>query len=281
MRKHALLAAAALFATTLPAFADGMDKQSPVMENYYGPTYSHTVFTGGEIARNSWESYLGATWAMNRDISREGILFRVMGARAQYDYQENCSLGGCVPTPTSFEGKMWQGDAMIGYQWVRERLNMALFIGADYISHDISPAHPTNPVSGNEWGLKVGIDLETHRRTGLPYYFALEGTYSTAFETYWLLGRVGANRNGTIFGVEGWLLGDETGNGQRIGGFLSFDRQLRPDLRAEFTFSGGYQFITDEEGRICTSFFGSEGAYATMNVSFAFGGEPRHDPLKP
>jgi len=285
MRKHALFAAAALIATTLPALADGMDKRSPVMESYYGPTYSHKVFTGGEIAQNSWETYLGATWALNHDLSREGILFRVMGAHGQYDYQENCPITGCVygpalTTPASFEGTMWQGDVMIGYQWIRERFALALFAGVDYITHDISPEHPDNPVSGNEWGFKAGVDIESHRRTGLPHYFALEGTYSTAFDTYWLLGRVGANRSGNIFGVEGWLLGDETGNGQRLGAFVSFDRQLRPDLRAEFTFSGGYQFISGEEDRVCTSFFGSEGAYATMNVSFAFGGEHRHTPMK-
>jgi len=283
MRRHAFFAAAALIASTLPAFADGMDKRNPAMENYYGPTYSHRIFTGGEIAQNSWETYLGATWALNRDLSREGILFRVMGAHGQYDYQENCPAPGVCAygvDPTHFEGKMWQGDVMIGYQWIRERFDMALFVGADYISHDITPFHLVNPVRGNEWGLKVGIDLESHRRTGLPHYFALEGTYSTAFDTYWLLGRAGLNRGGNIFGIEGWLLGDDTGNAQRLGAFVSFDRQLRSDLRAEFTFSGGYQFV-DENGQICTSFFGAEGAYATMNISFAFGGEARHQPLKP
>jgi hypothetical protein len=287
MRTHILFAAAALLAAPIAASADGMDRKGGAMDNYYGPTYSHKIFTGGEVARDSWEGYAGATWALNRDLSREGILFRVMGSYGGYDYQENCptpvtcSYGPVATTPGEFSGRMLQGDVMVGYQWVRDRFDMAVFAGVDFVSHKISPAHLENPVRGQEAGFKVGLDLESHRRTGSPHYFALEGTYSTAFDTYWLLGRVGLNRGGTIFGLEGWLLGDATGDGQRLGAFVSFDRQLRPDLLAELTFSAGYQFISEEEERICTSFFGSEGMYATLNVSFAFGGaSPRHTPMK-
>jgi Cellulose biosynthesis protein BcsS len=162
---------------------------------------------------------------------------------------------------------------------VRERFDLALYAGVDSITHNISPNDPNNPVQGQETGFKVALDLESHRHTGDPHYFLLEGAYSTAFDTYFLLGRVGHNRNGTILGVEGWLLGDETGNAQRLGAFVSFERQVRADLLAEFTISGGYQWV-DENGRDCGSFFGSEGAYATLNVTFAFGREQRHVPMK-
>jgi len=287
MRRHILIAAVALFAASHTAWADGMDRKGGVMDSYYGPVYSHKIFMGGETARDSWETYLGATWALNRNLAREGVLFRVMGSYGQYEYTEVCpppqvcSYGRDPVNPDRFKGRMWQGDVMVGYQWVRDRFDVALFAGIDHINHDISPDHPVNPVSGSETGFKVGLDLETHRRTGLPHYFALEGTYSTAFDTYWLLGRAGVNRGGNIFGVEGWLLGDATGDAQRLGAFVSFDRQLRTDLLAEISLSVGYQFVNGEEDRICTSFFGSEGAYATLNISFAFGDrEPRHVPMK-
>jgi hypothetical protein len=74
-------------------------------------------------------------------------------------------------------------------------------------------------------------------------------------------------------------LGDESGDAQRLGAFLSFDRQLRADLLAEFTVSAGYQFTDEEFNTICGSFFGAEGGYATLNVAFFFGGE-RHRPMK-
>ncbi len=268
MRRHALFAAAALIATSLPAFADG-PARSPVMENFYGPTYSHSIFTGGEIARDSWEGYLGTVWALNRDLSKDGVLFRTMGSYGRYEYDFGLPV----------EGKAWQGDFMVGYQWVRQQFDLALYAGVDRINHNLTPTDPDNPAQGSETGFKVGIDLESHRHTGLPYYYALEGTYSTAFDTYFLTGRLGANRDGTIFGVEGWLLGDESGDAQRLGAFLTFDRQLRPDLLAEFTFSAGYQFTDEELNTICGSFFGAEGGYATLNVAFFFVGE-RHRPMK-
>ena len=109
---------------------------------------------------------------------------------------------------------------MVGYQWVRQQFDLALYAGIDRINHNLSPFDPDNPARGSEIGFKVGIDLESHRHIGLPYYYALEGTYSTAFDTYFLLGRLGMNRGGTIFGVEGWLLGDESGDAQRLGAFL-------------------------------------------------------------
>jgi hypothetical protein len=270
MRRHALFALAALAASSMPAFADGMDKRSPVMQNFYGPTYSHTIFTGGEVARNSWEGYLGTIVALNRDLSKDGVLLRAMGSYGQYDYNFGLAV----------DGTSRQADLMIGYQWVRQHFNLALYAGIDFIDHDLSPFDGNNPAQGRETGFKVGIDLESHRYSGLPYYYALEGTYSTAFDTYFLMGRLGANRGGTIFGVEGWLLGDESGDAQRLGGFVGFGRELRSDLFAEMTFSAGYQFTDDEFAALCGSFFGGDGAYAMMNVSFFFGGE-RHRPLKP
>ena len=269
MRRQALVALAALVVSSMPAFADGMDKRSPVMENFYGPTYSHSIFTGGEVARNSWEGYLGTIVAVNRDLSKDGVLLRAMGSYGRYDYDFGLAV----------DGTSRQGDVMVGYLWVRQQFHMALYAGVDFIDHNLTPFDPNNPAQGRETGFKVGIDLESHRYSGLPYYYALEGTYSTAFDTYFLLGRVGANRNGTIFGVEGWLLGDESGHAQRVGGFLGFGRELRSDLFAEMTFSAGYQFTDEDFAALCGSFFGGEGGYAMMNVSFFFGGE-RHRPMK-
>jgi Cellulose biosynthesis protein BcsS len=277
MRRHFLFAAAALVAAPFAASADGVNKVAPVAGTDI--VYSHTVFTGGEVARDSWEGYLGTVWALNRDLSRDGVLFRVLGSYGGYTYDQFCPPGGCVTTPLNFDGRQWQGDFMIGYQWIRSQYDVAVYAGVDFMNHNISPNDPQNPVQGSETGFKVALDIETHRHMNLPHYFGLEGSYSTAFDTYYLLGRAGLARGTTIFGAEGWLLGDETGNAQRLGAFVSFERQVRTDLLAEFTISGGYQWV-DENGRDCGSFFGSEGAYATLNVTFAFGREQRHVPMK-
>lgn len=271
MHRRLLIAATALIASTVAASADGGG-----LKGDYTPTYSHIFFSGGEVAKNSWEGYYGTIWALNRDLSKEGVLFRSQGSYGRYDYRENCPAGGCGPTPLlEHDGKSWQGDVMVGYQWVRDRLEIALYAGVDFQNHKISPLDQFNPVSGNETGFKVAGDIETKtRELNLQHYFLLEGAYSTAFDTYYAIGRLGINRGGTIFGIEGWLLGDETGKAQRVGGFVNFERTLRPDLLAELTLSAGYQFV-DDDGKLCGSFFGSEGGYAAMNLSFKFGDRGR------
>jgi hypothetical protein len=262
-----ILAAAAVIALPVAALADGGGLKGDV-----GVTYSHVIFGGGETAKNSWETYAGVIWALNRDLTKEGVMFRALGSYGRYDYTDNCPGGTCGPTPLlSHDGKQWQGDVMVGYQWVRDRVDIGVYVGVDFMNHRISPVDPFNPVSGNETGFKIAGDIETRSRDmNLPYYFYLDGAYSTAFDTYYVLGRAGLNRGGVIFGVEGWLLGDETGDAQRLGGFVNLERQLRPDLLMELTFSAGYQFV-DDDGKLCGSFFGSEGGYAALNVAFKFG----------
>jgi len=269
MRAYTSMLAAALICLPVAASADGMAKSACCTDD---TVYSRIIFSGGEVARDSWEGYTGTIFALNRDLSKDGFLVRMMGSYGEYSYDS-------ATPPGSFDGRDWQGDVMLGYQWVRDRVDIGLYAGVDYINHKIKPFDPTNPVSGNETGFKFAGDIETKTwELNLPYYFGLEGSYSTAFDTYYLLGRVGLNRNNVIFGVEGWLLGDETGDAQRLGGFVMWERNLRPDLLAEVTVAGGYQFV-DNAGDLCGSFFGSEGAYATLNVAFKFG-EHRARPLK-
>jgi hypothetical protein len=267
MRAFKSMLAAALISVPVAAMADGGTKDACCGSDV---VYSHIIFDGGEVSKKSWESYTGTIIALNRDLSKDGFLVRLMGTYGKYDYD----LG-----PTNFDGRMWQGDAMLGYQWVRDRVDIGVYVGVDYINNKISPNDPTNPVSGSEVGFKTAVDIETKTfEMNLPYYFALEGSYSTAFDTYYALARAGLNRNNVVFGVEGWALGDKTGDAQRLGGFVMFERNLRRDLLTEVTLSGGYQFV-DNDPTLCGSFFGSEGAYANINVAFKFG-ESQHKPLK-
>jgi hypothetical protein len=267
MRAYKTMLAAALLSLPVAALADGGMKSACCGDE---TVYSHIIFSGGEISKDSWEGYTGTIIALNRDLSKDGVLVRMMGSYGRYDYD----LGG-----TNYDGRMWQGDVMIGYQWIRDRVDIGFYVGVDHINHKISPVDATNPVSGSETGFKVAGDIETRTiELNLPHYFALEGSYSTAFDTYYALGRIGLHRSNVIFGLEGWLLGDETGDAQRVGGFVMWERKVRPDLLAEVTLSGGYQFV-DNDGTLCGSFFGSEGGYANMNLAFKFG-DHRARPLK-
>jgi hypothetical protein len=269
MRGYKSMLAAALISLPVAASADGMTKSAVSTDT----VYSFLTYSGLDFSKDSWDSYSGAIFALNRDLSKDGVLIRLQGSYGEYEYNS---------TPvTTHDADNWQGDVMIGYQWIRDRVEFALFAGVDTISHKISPADPANPVSGHETGFKTAGWLASRTTTlGLPYYFLLDGSYSTAFETYYALGRLGLHRSGTIFGVEGWLLGDEDWNAQRLGGFVQWERSLRSDLLMDLTLSAGYQFSDEDDLCSCGRGTSSEGAYATVNFTFYFGDRRASRPLK-
>jgi hypothetical protein len=232
--------------------------------------YSFLVASGGDISKSAGEGYLGLYFALNRDLDRDGFIVRLLGTRGLYDYTDN-DIG--------FDGKYWQGDAMLGYQWVRGGIDFAVYLGVDYQDYKISPNDPASKLIGDEVGFKVAVDLESNGRTNSPYYYNLTGSYSTAFDTYYALGRVGYTFGRFTIGPEAWVLGDLTGDAQRIGGFLKFDVSLGGATSGSIALSGGYQFVDDHNGSGPNSKFGEEGAYGTLQFQMAFGREERI-PLK-
>jgi hypothetical protein len=256
--------AAALILLPVAAMADGSFKDSVGSER---TVYSHMTFGAVDISKDAWQTHSGIIVAFNRDLAKEGFLFRTYGSYGRYEYD------------VGFEGREWQGDVMLGYQWVRDRVDISLSAGVDFINHKVRPFDPLNPVTGHETGFKVAGDIETRTfALNLPYYFLLDGDYSTAFDSYYALGRLGLHRNNFVFGVEGWAFGDESGDAQRLGGFAMWERSVRSDLLMDLTLSGGWQFSDDDGG--FTAPYASEGAYARLDVTFFFGDRRQSKPLK-
>jgi hypothetical protein len=267
MRAYKSMLAAALIALPVAAKADGMMKGAVTEDRV---VYSHMTFGAIDVSKDAWQSHSGIIVAFNRDLSKEGFLFRSYGSYGQYEYG---------PAPTT-DGTEWQGDVMLGYQWVRNNVDISLNAGVDVINHKLKPFDTTNPVNGREWGFKVAGDIETRTfALNLPYYFLLDADYSTAFDSYYVLSRLGAHRNNFVFGVEGWLFGDESGDAQRLGAFAMWERNVRPDLLMDVTLSGGYQF-SDDSGGSSVGKFAQEGAYARFDLTFFFGDRRRSQPLK-
>lgn len=240
---------------------------------YGGPDYSNTVYSiaivsGFDVTEGSREGYLGAIGAFNGDLDRSGFLYRILGTIGSYEYD---SFG------TDFDGDFWQGDIMLGYQIVSNGVTVAAYVGVDHQDHDISPVDPGNPLSGSETGFKVALDIETDRSRGAMLYGALESEYSTAFDNYAVLGRIGANWGGITIGPEGMLLGDVSGDAQRLGGFILFDLPLGTDTAGTLSLSAGYQFVDNADDPAGRN-YGEEGVYGTVKFSLAFG--KGHTPLK-
>ena len=116
------------------------------------PVYRGVIVSGADMTRNADEAYTGAYYAFNGDLSREGFILRLFGTRGFYDYRT-----------IDNDGNYWQGDLMVGYQWVRGRVDVGVYVGVDYQNYDIAVPDPFNKLNGSETGFKVAFDLEFER----------------------------------------------------------------------------------------------------------------------
>jgi Cellulose biosynthesis protein BcsS len=210
-------------------------------------------FGGFDIVNGSQYSYDGAIFAFNRDMSKDGFAMRVYGSRVDFDLDPG-------------DGRGWQGDVMLGYLFNRGLWSGGVFVGVDYQNFKLSPDDPTAKVNGTEWGFKVAADVETSRDA--PHYFAVAGSYSTAFDTYWARARAGLNRSRYTFGVETAAFGSEDFDAKRLGGFFIFDLNLlRTTSPIEVTLSSGYQWSHDS-GSVGSG--GGSGTYGAISFSSSF-----------
>jgi hypothetical protein len=246
---------------------------SPYVDANGDVVYSLVTVSGGEITNGAWESYSGAYFSFNRDFNRDGFFGRIYGSYGSYEDSTAFTFEG-DPGRLHVDGDYWTGDLMLGYMWVRGGMDISLMLGAEYQERKSTvmgfvaglPVGFGFRDKDHEWGLKVGASIETNGNDNRPIYFALEGTYSTAFESYYALGRLGYDFGRFTFGPEVWALGDDSGDAQRVGGFLKVEIPFGTTY-STIIGSGGYQFAN--EG--IAGEFGAEGAYATVELRTAFG----------
>jgi hypothetical protein len=199
----------------------------------------------------------GVVVSINGDMSKDGWVIRSYSSRVDYDLDPG-------------DGRGYQTDAMLGYKFDRNKLNGGIYAGVDWQNYKLKPDDPTDKVRGTEWGFKVAADIETSK--DLPYYFGLDGNYSTAFDSYWVRGRAGLNRNHITFGPEAIAMGNDGFEAQRLGAFATFTVKLIPNRPTfDVTFSGGHQFVGDSNsGGRTGGTGGSEGTYGNFVISTTF-----------
>jgi hypothetical protein len=222
------------------------------------PTLSTVWYSGYDAVRGSQYAFTGAAVALNGDISRNGFYLRAYGSRVDYDLDPG-------------DGRGYQADLMLGYRVSLGNVFGGAYIGADWQNYRLRPDDPDAEVRGTEWGFKVAADVAT-LRNGLPYYLALEGNYSTSFQTYWARARAGLNLHGVTVGPEGIALGDVGFDAQRIGGFVIFDVPLFARAAPlEVSLHVGHQFVAgDSSNGIEGSVGGGEGTYGGIVFTFVF-----------
>src|SRR5690606_2881719 len=226
--------------------------------------YPLAIVGGYDWAKDAFASATALYFALNGDLAREGFVARLSVSTDAYSYDLPGAPGGDI------DGDAWGIDAMLGYRWIRGDVASSLFVGAEHQDHDLSPNDPLNPVRGSETGFKVAFDITKAPSAYSPLDAELAASYSTAFDTYQVDGRIGYAFDRIIAGPEAWLLGDEASDAQRIGGFLktTLPPLLFSDVSTAVTLSAGYQFVDDDNGR---STFGSDGAYGSVRFTTLVG----------
>lgn len=236
------------------ARADGMPSRGGGAERVERGVW----FGGYDTVKGSDYYFDGIIVALNGNMNRDGLALRLYGSRVDYDLDPG-------------NGRGYQGDIMLGYQFTRGITSGAIFVGVDYQDYKLSPDDPTAQVRGSEVGFAVAGNLETSRDQ--PYYVSLAGKYSTAFDTYWGRIRTGLNRGRFTFGPEAIAYGDTEFDAQRLGGFLTFDLKLIPRMPLEVTLSAGHQWANDSTvggGGPVTSVGGGDGTYGSIVFSTTF-----------
>lgn len=184
-----------------------------------------SVFAGVSAANTSAFGYIGGVKAMNGDLSKSGVLLRGMLSYGEYDYGTTAVAGGKV------EGDAIGAELGIGYQWVNPGNRFSLYGGIDHQDHDLSPNDSSNDVRGAKTGAAIQAEVET---LGSPWYGALIGKYSSAYDSYWTRGRVGYAFGNLTVGPEVILGGNKEYDESRYGLFLntSISKSLSLSLSA-------------------------------------------------
>jgi hypothetical protein len=191
-------------------------------------------FTGFEASDNYASGYVGGGYAFGKTgYAEPGLRLRAIGAFGGYHYEGSLPVGG-VNLPTTFDGEVTFGAALIGYEFRPGRTILKLFAGIEGENQHIVPHDPNNSVQGNALGLRLQAEL--WRDLSTRTFISADASYGTAFQEYWSLVRLGYRIAPRLsLGLEGGALGNEEYDAGRGGGFA------RVNIRAlEVTLSSGF-----------------------------------------
>ena len=204
-------------------------------------------------------------FAFNGDLSRSGFILRGTVGSGDDDYITTDATGA----RQKIDVDPVTADLLLGYTLVGGNLRWTTLVGGNYLDYDINPSDPSNPTAGDEAGFKVASSLETEEAK--PVYAGIYGEYSTAYNTYYAIARLGYRFSNTVIGPEFVALGDETFDSQRVGGFINFPLRLLANLQPDVTIAGGYSFVGDDDGiGFSPGAGGGDGGYLTVGFGLDF-----------
>ena len=218
------------------------------------------TINGVDVAKDSYAFYSLNLFALGGDFDKDGLVFRTLTVYGKYSYEDSTVPG------LSIDAQDRSMDAMLGYHKAFGQFNATVYAGYEIRDIDLSPDDRTNKLRGTQSGFKVALDAESEDNA--PFYFSLDGSYSTAFNSFYGELRLGYNAGKFIVGPEGLIFSDEGELTERLGGFVTVPFTVSPTMVGQFTVNGGYQFV--EDGSNGSGSRGGEGAYVGSSLKLAF-----------
>jgi hypothetical protein len=209
--------------------------------------YGNLYFGVDWNSHKSLVGYAGVLYAPT-GMDKSGFRVSAFGLYGRYEYHGD--------TTELFKAKFVTSDVLVGWSNVFSNGAFTLQGGLNFQDHRVRPHDPDNSVQGSKAGFKIQGDVWVNP-TPVTLVYAL-GSYSTAFNTYYTIGRLGYDFTGKeiFFGPEVVGLGNDRTDQIRVGAHLSGIKFGNATL----TLSGGWMRERDE----------GSGGYAAANLDFSF-----------
>jgi len=180
------------------------------------PTAALDVVADG-VSQRAFSGAVIGTIAPYSDLETSGLRLRIAGLGGVYRYNSTATL---TSPAHGIEGRLADGAAMVGYEWVTKTTTVAGYVGAEIVNNHITPDDPNNTVKGTRGGLRIGVDAyvtpsDQTMLSGVAYY-------STNNSAYYARGKFGMAIGDRVYiGPEVAILGDNFFRQMRIGGHVS------------------------------------------------------------
>jgi hypothetical protein len=241
---NSIIAAQMLPAASARAQAQG-DPAPPHAVSSADEQARFLLFSGSDFWREGGFAHAGVLWAQN-GLDREGLVVKLMFGGGIYHYVSG-ALGNA-----DVRGQEYAGSILPGWRFVRDRLTVTVFLGADFQHHTLTPDDPTASLRGGYAGVRTGFEL---------WYEPTAGTMLAADAS---VSSIGPGYNARL--AAGWRVLDAFYIGPEVQGFADGDnyRQVRAGIHltgirtGDFEWSAGLGFAEDTDHR--------SGAYGKLSV---------------
>lgn len=172
-------------------------------------------------SRRSVFEYGSITAAPFGGLEKSGVRMKIESVNGGYYYNQPGDLERGDSPLVLIHGHFFGASALVGYEYVGDKLSVAGYAGGDYQHDSLSHMDPANPTTGTHWGAKFATEVDY--RPDDTTAISLDGHYSTANNSWWSKFRPGfavlTSIPSVYVGPEVGFQGDNFYRTWRIGAF--------------------------------------------------------------